>query len=452
MTSKAIVGASIAEGPTLQDRLIAHNNIKVWSDRLYLALVATLPVHTVYLRGVVAWKPWLILLIAVALLDLLAERALPWPRRAVLGVGIFLISVLVSWPGPEAPGAFGRLFLALVAGALLFLVTSDHGLDRLPRVIFWSAAVMGVTGFILGLVTNGVFGPDAVSAVNDIPGVERVNKPAYLGSGFIALTNWHQDPGYAALWANLWFVFAAFAWLRDAVRGPRWLGPIVLGSLFTVTILTLSRTGWLGLAVGAVAVCLAYGLGNRDRMRRAVSLVGGGVVAGVLLVAVQVAADPEGVGGDLTTALEFRLTYLAVLGAISLDSEEPGVIDPDRIVGDNRVEVWSEYWERFTEHPIRGIGLGTGWAQTGFQEPHNLWLQLLAETGLVGLVGFLVLLVAVVSVSGEPDRMTMAALSVVGLASLTQTVIFEPALWFVLGLWTAHVINAESEEVPAAVG
>ena len=39
--------------------------------------------------------------------------------------------------------------------------------------------------------------------------------------------------------------------------------------------------------------------------------------------------------------------------------------------------------------PVLGIGLGTGWATPGMQEPHNLGLQLLGETGIVGLLGFL---------------------------------------------------------------
>ena len=449
-----MVGLTARHRPTLRARLAGNETTRAWSDRLFLALVATLPVHTVYARGVVAWKPWLILLIAVAILDLWSERRYPWSRPAVPGVVVFLVAILISWPGPDALDSFWRLFLALGAGILLFLVVGSHvpNQDRLLRVIFWSAAAMGASGFIFGLVTNGVFGESLVSSVNDIPGIDRINKPAYLGSGFVALTNWHQDPGYAALWANLWFVLAAFAWLKGAVRGPWWLGPAVLGGLFNVTVLTLSRTGWLGLAVGGVAVCLGYRLLDRERMRRALSLVGRAAVVGVLLVAIQMAVDPQGVGGDLTTALEFRVAYLAVLGAITVDSEEPGVIDPDRVVQDNRLEVWGEYWERFTEDPLRGIGLGTGWGETGFQEPHNLGLQLLSESGLIGLGGFVVLLAVIWAAAGKPDRVTTAVLSVLGLAALTQTVIFEPALWLVLGLWLAHVSNREAKTESAAVG
>jgi hypothetical protein len=416
--------------------------------------VATLPLHTVYVRATVAWKPWLVLVIAVAVIDLwhgVRRGELPWSRRVALGASIFLAAVLASGSGFGAGETFWRLWLALVAGVLLLLVSGDHlrRLDGALRVAFWSAAVMVLTGFVLGLVTNGVFGERAVTAVNDVIGIDRVNKPAYLGSGFVALTNWHQDPGYAALWTNVWLVLAGFAWTRGVVRAPRWVGWVVVGGLIHATLLTLSRTGWLGLGVALAALLVSHARISRDHLRKAAALIGGGLVAGGLLVGAQVAVDPEGVGGDLLTALEFRFTYLVVLGAI--DIGEPGVIDPDRIVDDNRLEVWGEYWERFLGSPVRGIGLGAGWALTGFQEPHDLWLELLAETGIIGLIGFLILLGSVLWRAGGPGPVGGSVLAVIGFAALTQTVIFEPVLWFGLGLCLANVLNREAERPSVTV-
>jgi O-antigen ligase len=195
--------------------------------------------------------------------------------------------------------------------------------------------------------------------------------------------------------------------------------------------------------VAVTALLVGHARLTRDHLQKAVSLLAGGLLVGGLMVGAQVAVDPEGVGGDVLTALEFRVTYLVVLGAI--DIGEPGVVDPDRIVDDNRLEVWGEYWERFLSSPIRGIGLGTGWAQTGFQEPHNLWLQLLAETGVVGLIGFLVLVGSVTGRGRGPGPVAGSVLAVVGFAGLTQTVIFEPVLWFGLGLCLANVLNREAE-------
>ncbi len=313
------------------------------------------------------------------------------------------------------------------------MVVARHGtdIDAVLRVVFWSGAAMAATGLVLGLATNGFFGDRAVTAINDLPLVERVNKEAYLRSGFLALTNWHQDPGYAALWTNTWMLVSVFAWLRGAVKAPRWVGPAVVGGLMSASILTYSRTGWLGLAV-AVAVLVAVHLRSEQR-RQALGLLAVSAVVAAALVGFQVAVDPPQVGGDVVTALEFRITNLTNLGVIDLGEE--GVVDPNLVVPDNRVAVWREYGKRFVANPIRGIGLGTGWAEPGLQEPHNLWLQLLGETGVVGLAGFLFLLSRLGRRGGV---VAGSVLTVVGVAALAQTVLFEPVLWFGLGLWAAE--------------
>ncbi len=410
------------------------------SHVLFLTLVAVLPLHTVFFRVEIAWKPWLILLVVVASLDLLASEGFPWSRRVSTGLAIFLASVLVSWPGLPLTSVFWRLWLALLAGALLLLVTARHGrqLDAVLRVVFWSGAAMGVTAFFVSLATNGSFGVEAVAALNDVPFVERINKPAYLSSGFIAVTNWHQDPGYAALWANVWLLLSVVAWRRGVVRAPAWVGPVVIGSLAAATVLTYSRTGWIGLlAAVAVLVLVAQKEGRRS-LRATAKLLWAGALVAVALIAIQILLDPRDVGGDILVALGFRLDYLGELGFIDLGTE--GVVDPGLVVADNRLDVWREYWSLFLDSPVRGIGLGTGWGRAGLQEPHNMWLQILAETGLVGLTGFGALLA---SLGRGGGRVAAAGLVVVALAAMSQTVLFEPVLWFCLGLWVAGTLGED---------
>jgi O-antigen ligase len=404
------------------------------SRPLFLALVVSLPLHTVFLRAEIAWKPWLMVLAAVAAFDLWQERRFPWPRRAGLGVIVYLAAVLVSWPGPDTGVVFWRLFLALVAGGLLLLVTGRHAIriDDVLNAVFWSGAAMAITGVVLAMVTNGVFGAPAIDAVNNIWLIDRVNKPAYLGSGFLALTNWHQDPGYSALWTNVWIALSIVGLGHGWVKAPRWAPPLVLGGLAVASLLTYSRTGWIGLGIAVVAGLFALWRGGLESFWRGLRPVAWGALVAVMLLGFHLVTDPPGVGGDVEEALEFRWTYLFALGQI--DVGEEGVVDPNLIVDDNRIEVWGEYADRFAQSPLRGIGLGTGWGQTGLQEPHNLALELMAETGIVGALGFGVM---ILSLGRGVGRIAGPALAVVAAAALTQTVLFEPVLWFALGLWLA---------------
>jgi O-antigen ligase len=326
------------------------------------------------------------------------------------------------------------------------LVTGRHAGDGndVLTVVFWSGAAMAATGLVLGMVTNGLFGADAIDAVNDLWFVDRVNKPAYLGSGFLALTNWHQDPGYSALWTNVWLALAVLGVSRGAVRTPRWVPPLVIGGLAAASLLTYSRTGWIGLAVAAAGTLIATWRQDRAVFNKALRLIGAGALVAALILGFHVLTDPDDVGGDVEDALAFRWTYLLALGQI--DTGESGVVDPDLVVDDNRLDVWKEYAGRFADNPVRGIGLGTAWGEAGLQEPHNLALELLAETGIVGTLGFVAMLVSLRRGGG---RTAGPALAVVAVAALTQTVLFEAVLWFSLGLWLAA--SSAHERVEAAV-
>ncbi len=399
---------------------------------LFLALVALLPLQTVFLRLEVAWKPWLVLLVLTAIADIWESRGFPWSKRALVGALAFLATVVVSWPGSQAGAAFWRLLLALIAGVLLMLVVGRHArdLDEILRVVFWSATAMATTAFVFALITNGALGQSLVEGVNDLPLVDRVNKTAYLGSGFVALTNWHQDPGYSALWTNVWLALAIVAWGKGVVKAPGWIPPLVFGGLGLASFLTFSRTGWGGLVVALGAAIYVLWRGGREGLRRGFVAAIWGVVAGLGMLGIQIVADPQGVGGDVAKSMEFRLGYLFALGQI--DVGEEGLTDPTLIVDDNRIDVWSEYVERFAEEPVRGIGLGTGWDQVGLQEPHNIGVQLLAETGTLGLLGFVFLLLSLGKVI---DPLPAAVVLVVFAAGVAQTVLFEAVLWFALGIW-----------------
>ena len=397
---------------------------------MVVALVFLLPLHTVFVPAGISWKPYLLILIALVVwdaIDGLGERRWPWDRRASIAVGVLLVVTTVGWSGlPEARGA--RLWLALLAGTLLLLVVDralrEFNLDRsVVRAVVWSAVAMAITATVLSFAIVGTFGADVIEAIDDLPGIDRVGKATYLNEGFVALTNWHQDPGYAAAWMNLWAALVMAAWARGWAFSRWWLNAAIVGGLGAGTFMTMSRTGWLGFVVAVAAAALFVHFRERIPWLLLLRLLGVAFAVGVLLVAAFWIADRPGVGTDLAEAVEYRLSQGASLGAPIEGFVEEGIGAQD-----TRSVVWPRYVEAYQTHPISGIGLGVGWATPGMQEPHNLALQLLGETGLLGLFAFAAVVYVIVRWGG--GTIGAIALVVVASTAITQTVFFEPTLWF----------------------
>jgi O-antigen ligase len=397
---------------------------------MFMVMVATLPLHTVFLPAWISWKPWLVALVVVAGLHAVAgvrDRTWPWHRAISAAGALFLVAMASSWSG-AADERYVRLLLALGVGLAVLLVTERElrapgMMERTLRVVFWSGAAMAISALMVSVLSVGALGETALQRVNDLPGIERVAVSAYRSQGFIAVTNWHQDPGYAAAWLNLWATLGSIAALRGWGSRRLWLDATVVGGLWFAVVMTLSRTGLLGTVVAGMALLWHH----RDRLREMIRFAALSMAVVLVLLAAVWAVDRPGVGGDLGTALSFRFSQGLTLG--------PGDPDPDGgVINDSRSEVWPIYIDAFREHPIRGIGLGTGWANE-IQEPHNLLLELLGETGLIGFTGFALLFTVVVRRAHNPIGRT--ALIVALAAAITQTVLFEATWWFAAGLAVA---------------
>lgn len=93
------------------------------------------------------------------------------------------------------------------------------------------------------------------------------------------------------------------------------------------------------------------------------------------------------------------LTYLTVTGTPS-SNVPPKIISLTKEVSletPGRLKLWSVAWEMFRERPLLGIGRKTyhaNYSAYAYEEnfaahTHNLWIGLLAETGIVGFFAFL---------------------------------------------------------------
>lgn len=400
-----------------------------------VAFVGLLPLHTVFADAWIAWKPYLVLVVVVVALDLVATGG-RWPYDVSLSVGAagLVVSLAVGVVWTDDVERFLRLLMALGVGVAVLLVTEREvrtgGGPLVARSVVWSAAAMALTATAFSFVIVGGFGAGAIDAINDLPGVYRVGKAAYLDEGFVALTNWHQDPGYAAAWMNLWAVVVAALSVRNAATRRWWLDGMIIGGLGFGTLLTMSRSGWLGWVVGFGVFAAVMIFGGGVPARTVLRLGGVAALTAVLLLGAAWLVDRDGVGGDLDDQFAFRLEQNASLGTIDVPDNEAGPYDDP---ADIRANTWPFYWDAFTAQPIFGIGLGSGWAAPGIQEPHNLGLQLLGESGVVGALGFLLMMAVVLR---RRSTMTGVAILVVALVpALFQTLLFEPSWWFAAGLY-----------------
>lgn len=415
-----------------------------WRQRLFLAMVAVLPLHTVYLSAWISWKPFMVLLAVLALWDLsdgVRSRQWPWHQKVTLAFLGLMAAVAIGFPAPEHRERFIRLTLALVVGFGVLAITERRlrtpGMGaRTLRVIFWSATTMALTGLVFSVLLLGLGGSEAINYLTgstgyDVPLLDKIGKPAYLLSGFLALSNWHQDPGYGAAWAVLWATLALIASLRGLGTKRPLVDGAVIGVLWASIAMGFSRTGWVALAVSLVLV--AWKVSRRGLLKRIVAAT----VALVLSMGLLFATDVENVGGDLPLQFAFRLRQgWDLLASITGLFESSAAFEDQFAPSEQRADVWPEYWQLFLDHPVTGAGLGVGWESNSIgQEPHNLFLELGAETGVIGLVAFALLLVVIIRQGS--GALGAVALAVSLLPAFTQTVLFEPTWWFAAGLYLA---------------
>ncbi|HVI09078.1 MAG TPA: O-antigen ligase family protein [Candidatus Binatia bacterium] len=163
---------------------------------------------------------------------------------------------------------------------------------------------------------------------------------------------------------NILGVLALHAFLRGKIRGLR--ATLLLGALPLAVLATMTRAVWLSSA-GSVGV-LIFHSGNRN-LRRICAMV---ATAGIFAVLITLSF------GDQRRAVGDRF-------------EESGPVE-------FRQAVYTGGWQMFLEKPLTGWGVNQMPSElarhvSGFRHrelyPHNTYLELLVEHGLIGLALYL---------------------------------------------------------------
>jgi len=341
-------------------------------------------------------------------------------RPAMRAVGLLLVwlTLSIAW-ATERSHAWSEAKSWYVAAAAFFVIANAMASPRNVRIVVIAFLAGALVSILVGLSGHG-------GLTTTADAVDLATRQRFAGG--------QGDPNYLA--AGLVAAIALAAGLMPSIRDPiARLGLVgAIAAMAAALGATQSRGGLIGAFVAIVAAVL---LARRQRLQ-AVAL---GVCA-VAALAAFVLASPDAL---------HRVT--------SFDAG-----------GDGRAELWKVGWRMTEDHPVAGVGIA-GFqydAKNYVREPgslkyvrlivdephvtHNVYLQQLAETGVVGFA----LLWAVIGASlgaaaraarrfdalGDPAMATLARSAIVGTIGFLTASLFisnstDKRLWILLALGPA---------------
>jgi O-antigen ligase len=351
-----------------------------WVDGLtVVALAIPLPalVETESLRVAAAAPITAAVLVAWALqagVDPQPSRA---PRTLVRAAALLFACFALATLLAQRPVDSVRELLNIGVLLALLIVATDRlagAAARVERLVALLAALAGIVGALAVLETIGV-----------LPG----EFPRWNTRWFRAALGFGQ-PNALGLFLAVVLPLAVYRFTSARTPGARALAALALGGVVLGLVATFSRGAWLSILAGAGVLLFARGGGYALR-----------VWAGAVLLAIL--ADVAS-GGAVTDTI--------------LRTADDWVID-------QRAALMLAGVLMFLDHPVLGVGPG-GFAglleRYGAQipqlwdylpTPHNAYVQMAAETGMVGLAVFLFFLGSVLfpavrsvrasAIAAEPD-------------------------------------------------
>ncbi len=409
-----------------------------------------------------------------------------------------------GWLGPLAPlGFFALVALTSTAYGWVLNPPPLFGLSYLHRAVrAWLSFAIGL-GFLVGglwayerpadlrqalrwlyagFVVTALWGTLQAAAIHlHVPSFDTLNR---LQHGF-SISDLQPKRISGMAYEPSWFadqlVVLYLPWLVAALlSGYRllkwwWVEAGLVAWAGLLLVLTVSRSGVLvAFAAAAVVVGMSAIMWGRQRwsatwLRQAwPRLLGGAVVVGALLA--------------VGLAILLHNNYFAVLFQL-----EPGQSLVDYIIsirsGSRLAYSWATM-SLFGSHPWLGVGLGASgfslydllpeWSRTMLPEiarhisplyrvflnPKNMYVRLLAETGLLGLLAFLAFVASIFGQSlawwrraGRPARFLAVAslwiLTALSLRWFTQDSLATPNVWLSLGTLLALAAAPDADHMEA---
>jgi O-antigen ligase len=229
-----------------------------------------------------------------------------------------------------------------------------------------------------------------------------------LETHFRAYGTFEQPNPFAGFVGLIWPLCAGLA--LGLVSGPRrWTASrLLLAGLFAalaVFILaslyfSFSRGAWLG----AAAAALALGVAWPRRLRVGLGLAAAALVGGWALSAAGLM--PAAIAGRLAEVADFA--SIPDVRGININDTNFAILE--------RLAHWQAAERMFAAHPWAGVGLGNygvvyadyrlyNW-EIPLGHAHNIYLNVLAETGIPGLVTYVILWASVIALTMRAVRTT----------------------------------------------
>lgn len=243
---------------------------------------------------------------------------------------------------------FALLILLCYYSYLLFNSLNTYSIIKVKNTIY----IVSIIVFIIGIMQY--FNSDFAIPSKWVDASEySLNKRIY--STFF-------NPNIFGFYINL-IILISIENLNLKKIGLEW-AVFIIGTI--CLILTFSRTAWVSLIISLIAATIF----NKKYIRYAI----------IISLAI--------------------LSFDTILGI--------GRVDPARAVEDSsflyRLEVWKTCIEIIKDNPISGIGFGTLFkyvadyssvVSTTIEHSHNIYIQIITETGIMGFTIFLVLLIKI---------------------------------------------------------
>jgi putative inorganic carbon (HCO3(-)) transporter len=329
-----------------------------------------------------------------------------WPLAAFVGAGA--LSILVAKNQIDAIEDVIR-FATLVVIVLVLnqLVTTERALKHLLVAVYVSLAIPALVGAYQVVTKSGY----------------------HVSASFSRVRGTFDHPNPFSIYLTMLIVMGVALVLKVQRRSVKLLLLGAIGVSGTFLLLTYTRSAWIATLAGLLVVAFYQG-------KRLVPIMGFAVVLVVLLV----------------PSVAERFSDL------STETTQSGAAGNSLVW---RFEYWQQALE-LSENPIVGAGLRTVQASTDVsKEPHNDFIRVYVETGLIGLSAYLWFLVSLARSARRSIRNTRSPLEhavAVGFAgclaaflllSLVSNVISQLViLWYFLAFAVAAAAGPRLERKP----